>query len=229
MNKSLTDGHIILKLMKESLKDNNLSKRTALKELQQIEGGDPFKILIATILSARSRDENTRRVVKTLFAKFRDVEEFSRADLGDIRRLIHSIGFYNIKGLRIKQVVRALSDRYNGMVPSNIQDLLTLPGVGRKTANCVLVYAFRKPAIPVDVHVHRVSNRLGIVKTNKPEETEFKLYNIFDKKSWVEVNDTFVSYGQNICLPIKPRCAICKLKKICKFYKYSNGSYLSSS
>lgn len=215
--------------MRESLNDNNISRRTALKELQQIEGGDPFKILIATILSARSRDENTKKVVKMLFSKFRDIEEFSKADLAVMRRLIHSIGFYNVKALRIKQVARILSDKYNGSVPSNLQDLLSLPGVGRKTANCVLVYGFKKPAIPVDVHVHRVSNRLGIVKTKKPEETELKLYDIFDKKYWTQVNDTFVVYGQNICLPIKPRCSFCKLRKDCKFYKNSRSSYPSSS
>ena len=215
--------------MKESLRDNNLSRKTALKDLQQIEEGDPFKILIATILSARSRDEETRRVVKDLFAKFRDIEEFSRADLSDIRKLVHSIGFYNIKALRIKQVVQVLIDRFNGKVPSNMQDLISLPGVGRKTANCVLVYAFKKPAIPVDVHVHRISNRLGIVNTNKTEETELMLYKIFAKRSWSVVNDTFVSFGQNICVPINPKCNICKLTKICKFYKNSSARYLSSS
>jgi endonuclease-3 len=224
----MKDGNIILELMKESLRDNNFSRKTALKDLQQIEERDPFKILIATILSARSRDEETRRVVMDLFAKFRDIEELSRADLSDIRKLVHSIGFYNVKALRIKQVVQALMGRFNGKVPSNLQDLISLPGVGRKTANCVLVYAFRKPAIPVDVHVHRISNRLGIVNTNKPEETELKLYEIFDKGLWVVVNDIFVSYGQNICVPINPKCNICKLKKICRFYK-SRTRYPSSS
>jgi endonuclease III len=97
--------------------------------------------------------------------------------------------------------------------------LLTLPGVGRKTANCVLVYAFNQPAIPVDVHVHRISNRLGIVSTRKVEETELQLCSIIDKEMWIEVNDTFVTYGQNVCLPIKPKCNVCQLKKMCKFYK----------
>src|SRR5215475_7346601 len=202
----MKDGNIILELMKESLRDNNLSRKTALKDLQQIEERDPFKILIATILSARSRDEETRRVVMDLFAKFRDIEELSRADLSDIRKLIHSIGFYNVKALRIKQVVQELMGRFNGKVPSNLQDLISLPGVGRKTANCVLVYAFRKPAIPVDVHVHRISNRVGIVCTKTPEQTELELSKLVDEKLWTKINDTFVMYGQNICLPIRPNC-----------------------
>jgi endonuclease III len=209
----------ILKLMIRSLKGNNSSRLTALKALQQFQVGDPFKILVATILSARTRDENTTRVVKSLFDKFVDIDGFSKASLEEIRDVIHSIGFYNIKALRIKQVVQILIEKYNGIVPSNFDDLISLPGVGRKTANCVLVYAFEKPAIPVDTHVHRISNRLGIVTTSKPEETESELRNIFDKKSWVKVNDTFVTYGQNICLPIKPKCNICQLKNKCKYYE----------
>lgn len=214
-----TNSSNILKLMRKSLMGNNLSRLTALKALQQVEEGDPFRILIATMLSARTRDENTTRVVKILFHRFGNIEGFSRASIEEIREAIHSIGFYNIKALRIKQIVRILIERYNGLVPSNLDDLLSLPGVGRKTANCVLVYAFEKPAIPVDTHVHRISNRLGIVKTTKPEETESELCNIFDKKTWTKVNDTFVAYGQNICLPVKPKCSICQLKKICKYYK----------
>jgi endonuclease-3 len=203
--------------MIRSLKGNNYSRLTALKALQQFQVGDPFKILVATILSARSRDENTTRIVKNLFDKFVDIDGFSKASLEEIREVIHSIGFYNIKALRIKQVVQILIEKYNGIVPSNFDDLLSLPGVGRKTANCVLVYAFEKPAIPVDTHVHRISNRLGIVNTSKPEETESELRNIFDKKTWVKVNDTFVTYGQNIFLPIKPKCNICQLKNKCKY------------
>jgi len=94
-----------------------------------------------------------------------------------------------------------------------------LPGVGRKTANCVLVYAFEKPAIPVDIHVHRISNRLGLVETKNPEETEQELMNKIKKKYWIEINDTFVMYGQNICKPISPMCNVCKIKKNCKYYK----------
>jgi endonuclease-3 len=157
--------------------------------------------------------------LKYLFDKFRDIDGISKADLKDIRDSIHSIGFYNIKAKRIKQVVQLLIEKFDSKVPSNLEELLTLPGVGRKTANCVLVYAFNQPAIPVDVHVHRISNRLGIVNTRKVEETEMQLCSIIDKEMWIEVNDTFVTYGQNVCLPIKPKCNVCQLKKMCKFYK----------
>jgi endonuclease III len=212
----------ILKLMTRSLRGNNLSRLTALKELQNLQDRDPFKILIATILSARTRDENTTRVVRMLFDKYRDINGLSKASLEQIRETIHSIGFYNVKALRIKQVVKVLLDKYDGKVPSNFDDLISLPGVGRKTANCVLVYAFELPAIPVDTHVHRISNRLGIVNTTRPEETESELQNIFDKKTWSKVNDTFVTYGQNICLPINPKCTMCQLKSNCKYFRNNN-------
>ena len=99
-----------------------------------------------------------------------------------------------------------------------------MPGVGRKTANCVLVYAYEKPAIPVDIHVHRISNRLGLVQTKNPEETEFELMKIIPKKLWLDINETFVKYGQNICKPITPMCKVCKIKNSCKYYKTKNAS-----
>lgn len=208
--------------MQSTLLNNNLVRATALKNLQTQEDGDPFKILIGTILSARTRDETTTNVIKMLFSRFKNPEELSRANLNELKQLIQKIGFYNVKAIRIKEVSKILVDRYNSKVPSNIDDLLKFPGVGRKTANCVLVYGFRKPAIPVDVHVHRISNRIGIVNTKKPEETEVVLQKSIDRKYWTAVNETFVVFGQNICLPIKPKCNLCHLTKICKFYENNN-------
>jgi endonuclease III len=208
----------IMKKMKLALSYTNLARPTALKGLQAEEEQDPFKILIGTILSARTRDEITTRVVNNLFRKFKNPEELAKADLEEIKAIIQSIGFYNVKAKRIKGVSQLIVERYNGEVPSDIQKLLELPGVGRKTANCVLVYGFNKAAIPVDVHVHRISNRLGLVNTKSPEKTEIELSRILDKKYWIKVNDIFVMYGQNICLPIKPNCKLCKLKEVCKFY-----------
>jgi endonuclease-3 len=205
-------------LMQSTLKDNNLVRPTALKNLQIQEDGDPFKILIGTILSARTRDEVTTAVIKALFSRFKDPDEISRANLSDIKKLIQKIGFYNVKASRLKEVSQLIIKKYNGEVPSNLDDLLTLPGVGRKTANCVLVYGFKKPAIPVDIHVHRISNRIGIVNTRNPEETENVLQKSIDKKYWIRVNETFVTFGQNICLPIKPKCNVCQLTKMCKYY-----------
>ncbi|HSL13597.1 MAG TPA: endonuclease III [Nitrososphaeraceae archaeon] len=196
----------------------NLSRRTALKELQIEEDNDPFKILIGTMLSARSRDETTSKIVRKLFQKYKNVLELANADLNDIKSIIFSIGFYNTKSERIKQVSQIIVEKFHGIVPTKIEDLLTLPGVGRKTANCVLVYAFNKPAIPVDIHVHRISNRIGIVKTQNVKKTEEELIKIVDKEYWLILNNIFVTYGQNICLPIGPKCQICSLKGICNFY-----------
>ncbi len=205
-------------LMQSTLRDNNLVRPTALKNLQIQEDGDPFKILIGTILSARTRDEVTTAVIKALFSRFKNPDELSRANLSDIKKLIQKIGFYNVKAARLKEVSQLIIKKYNGEVPSNLNDLLTLPGVGRKTANCVLVYGFKKAAIPVDIHVHRISNRIGIVNTKNPEETENVLQKSIDKKYWIRVNETFVTFGQNICLPIKPKCNVCQLTKMCKYY-----------
>jgi len=212
----------IISLMHSTLLNNNLVRATALKNLQTQEDGDPFKILIGTILSARTRDETTTNVIKMLFSRFKNPEELSRANLNELKQLIQKIGFYNVKAIRIKEVSKMLVDRYNSKVPSNIDDLLKFPGVGRKTANCVLVYGFRKPAIPVDVHVHRISNRIGIVSTKKPEETEIVLEKSIDRKYWTAVNEAFVVFGQNICLPIRPKCSLCQLTKICKYYENNN-------
>lgn len=208
--------------MQSTLRNNNLVRATALKNLQTQEDGDPYKILIGTILSARTRDETTTNVIKMLFSKFKNPEELSRANLKEIKELIQKIGFYNVKAARIKEVSKILVDKYNSKVPPNLEDLLSFPGVGRKTANCVLVYGFRKPAIPVDVHVHRISNRIGIVNTEKPEETEIVLQKSIDRKYWIAVNETFVVFGQNICLPIKPKCNVCRLTKLCKYYETNN-------
>jgi len=212
----------IISLMQSTLRKNNLVRPTALKNLQTQEDGDPYKILIGTILSARTRDETTAQVIKMLFSEFKNPDELSRADLKDIKKLIQKIGFYNVKATRIKEVSKILVEKYNSKVPSNLEDLLTFPGVGRKTANCVLVYGFRKPAIPVDIHVHRISNRIGIVNTKKPEETEIDLQKSIDSRYWIGINETFVTFGQNICLPIKPKCNLCHLTKICKYYGNNN-------
>ncbi len=209
---------VILRKMEAALNREKPPRLTALKGLQTEEQGDPFKILIGTILSARTRDENTIKAVNQLFARYRTPEELASADLDDIKKLIRSIGFYNVKAARIKQVSQIIVERFGGRVPADMERLLELPGVGRKTANCVLVYAFNKPAIPVDVHVHRISNRLGIVNTKTPEQTEIELAKTVDRKLWTKVNDTFVMYGQNICLPVRPNCKACDLKKTCKYY-----------
>ncbi len=211
--KKILDGMI------KTMNDVNPPRMTALRELHEAEVGDPFMILIGTILSARTKDENTAKVVKKLFSKYKNARSLARANLKDVERIIKSIGFYHVKAKRIIEVASIIDSKFKSKVPANLDELVDLPGVGRKTANCVLVYAFDKPAIPVDIHVHRISNRLGLVDTKNPEETEFALMKKIPKKFWLDINDTFVMYGQNICKPISPMCTVCKIKKMCKYYK----------
>jgi endonuclease-3 len=208
--------------MEKILHDKKPYRFTALKQLQAEESGDPFKILIGTILSSRTRDENTTKVVKTLFKRFRNAKELAEGNIEEVKQIVHSIGFYNVKAKRIIEVSQLIVKRFDGKVPNSIEKLLELPGVGRKTANCVLVYGFNIPAIPVDIHVHRISNRIGLVNTKTPEKTEIELSNIIDRRYWLKLNSTFVMYGQNVCLPVTPNCKLCKLKKICKFYHSTN-------
>jgi endonuclease-3 len=197
---------------------------TALQDLHDAEDHGPFSILIGTILSARTKDESTTRIVKDLFKVYKNAKQLANAKVKDVEKIIRSIGFYHVKAKRIIDVAKIIDSKYKGRVPDNLEKLVELPGVGRKTANCVLVYAYEKPAIPVDIHVHRISNRLGLVQTKHPEETEFELMKKIPKKFWLEINDTFVMYGQNICKPISPMCNVCKIKNSCNYYKTKNAS-----
>jgi len=194
-------------------------RATALAQLQDATGTDPFRILISTILSHRTRDENTTKATENLFSVYKTPAELANADPGAVRRLIKPAGFYNMKTKNIMKAARQVVDEFGGTVPDNEEDLLTLHSVGRKTANCVLVYAFNKPAIPVDTHVHRISNRLGLVKTKTPEETEAALARTVPKRYWLELNDLFVRFGQTTCKPIGPRCMSCTLTASCLYYR----------
>ena len=208
----------ILQGMTATMNSVKPPRMTALRELHEAETGN-FSILIGTILSARTKDETTAKIVKALFSKYKNPKALAHANIKDIEKIIKSIGFYHVKSKRIIDVAKIIDSKYNGKVPNSLEKLVELPGVGRKTANCVLVYAFEKPAIPVDIHVHRISNRLGLVETKTPEETELELMKKIPKKFWMDINDTFVMYGQNICKPISPMCDVCKIKRSCKYYK----------
>ncbi len=199
-------------------------RMTALRDLRDAEIHGPFSILIGTILSARTKDESTARISKELFKKYKTAKQLAGAKIKDVEKIIKSIGFYHVKARRIIEVSKIIDTKYNGKVPDDLEKLVDLPGVGRKTANCVLVYAYEIPAIPVDIHVHRISNRLGLVKTKTPEETEFALMKKIPKKYWLNVNDTFVMYGQNICKPISPMCEVCKIRNGCKYYETNSAS-----
>ncbi len=194
-------------------------RATALAKLQDSEGGEPFRILIGTILSHRTRDENTTRATENLFSKYRTPGELAAADPQEVTRLIRPSGFYRMKTKNIMKVSEQLVSEFGGAVPDTEEDLLKLHSVGRKTANCVLVYAFNKPAIPVDTHVHRISNRLGLVKTKKPEETEAELVKTVPRRYWLELNELFVRFGQTVCKPIGPRCPSCTVSGSCEYYR----------
>jgi endonuclease-3 len=194
------------------------SKTTMLGDLTR-EINDPYVVLTATILSHRTKDEITEKVVIDFIKKYPNVNELAKADIKELENVIKKVGFYRNKAKTLIKLAKVLVEKYNGKIPDDINELLSLPGVGRKTANCVLVYAYKKPAIPVDTHVHRIMNRLGIVETKTPEETEFALMEKIDKKYWLDINETFIRFGKSICKPIKPLCNICTLKTICKYYK----------
>ena len=194
--------------------ENAIEGETHLDQLAS-KRNDPFKILISTILSARTRDSSTEEVTKKLFSRFKTPQDISKANIEILEELVHKSGFYKVKAARIKEVSRIISEDYLGKVPSDFDELIALPGVGAKTANCVLVYAFKIPAIPVDTHVHRIPNRLGWIKTTKPDQTEKRLKEIIPKSQWIRVNRLFVRFGQEICLPIHPKCDSCPLNTIC--------------
>jgi len=177
---------------------------------------DPFKVLISTILSARAKDEVTEVISENLFQKYPTAEKLAKANKKDVIKIIKRIGFYNTKSKNVINSAKMVVEKFGKKVPRTMEKLIQLPGVGRKVANCVLVYAFKQDAIPVDTHVHRISNRLGWVKTKMPEETEGKLEILVPRKHWQLINDTFVSHGKTICAPISPFCSKCPIYKYCK-------------
>ena len=178
----------------------------------------PYEVLVRTILSQRTRDENTDKASESLFNVYPTMEDVANAPVEEIAKLVRQAGFYNVKAARIKEVSNIILDEYGGVVPDTLEELVKLPGVGRKTANCVLVFGFQKDAIPVDVHVHRISNRLGLVHTKEPEETEDVLREILPQNLWLPLNDLMVQFGQNICKPINPQHEECPFTHMCQTY-----------
>ncbi len=184
-----------------------------------LEPGDPFEVLIYTIISQRTRDEQTDVAADSLLSVFPTAKDLAGANIRKIEKLIKPAGFYRVKARKIKEVSKIIQEKFNGEVPDDFESLMELPSVGRKTANCVLVFGFGKPAIPVDTHVHRISNRLGLVRTSKPEETEEELKKVLPKKYWLDINHMFVRFGQTICRPINPKCEECPVSSLCRYYK----------
>jgi endonuclease-3 len=177
---------------------------------------DPFQILISTILSLRTRDQTTAEASERLFRLATTPAVMGNLSARQIERTIYPVGFYRTKARHIREICQALLERYRGRVPDNIPELLSLKGVGRKTANLVVTLGFRKPGICVDIHVHRISNRWGYIRTRSPAESEEALRDKLPKAYWMGYNDVLVPFGQNICTPVSPRCSECKLTRYCE-------------
>lgn len=178
-----------------------------------------FKVLIGTLLSQRTRDKNTEKAVRNLFSRYTTPKGMLKSQTAELEKLIKNVGFYRQKAKNIKGICKILIEKYHGKVPADEKELMDLPGVGQKTADCVLLYGYGKNVIPVDTHVHRVNNRLGWVKTKNPEETKLALEKIIKGKTRRTINCLFVRHGQEICQPRRPKCEICPVTKYCAYYK----------
>ncbi len=180
---------------------------------------DPYRVLISCILSLRTKDKLTEQASMRLFSLADNPRSMSMLPLTKIRKTIYPVGFYRRKSETIKKISEILLFKYKETVPDEIDELLELPGVGRKTANLVVTVAYKKQGICVDTHVHRIVNRWGYVKTISPYETEMVLRKKLPSRYWIKFNDLLVTYGQNLCRPVSPKCAICSISKYCLFYK----------
>jgi endonuclease-3 len=176
---------------------------------------DPFLVLVSCMLSLRTKDDVTVPASRRLFALAKTPAALARLPEAAIAKAIYPVGFYRTKARHVRQVARLLLERHDGRVPATIEELVTLPGVGRKTANLVVTVGYRKPGICVDTHVHRISNRLGYVKTQRPDETETALRRQLPKPYWITFNDLLVTFGQNLCVPVSPWCSRCPVARYC--------------
>lgn len=211
INMNITDIPAVNRILKKEYSKYD----TPIVEFVQEQTKDPFKVLVTTILSARTKDETTTEVTRRLFKVISKPADLTRISLQKLEKLLFPIGFYRTKSKHLKMLPLVMQKLFDGRVPDNIEDLCKLPGVGRKTANLVVTVAFDKYGICVDVHVHRICNRLGLIKTKNPLETEMKLREILPKKYWKTWNSQLVSYGQRICRPVSPKCNICPIYKYC--------------
>ena len=212
MVSSTKDISKIIKLLKKEVKDFENPVVSKIGEIQK----DPFKVLISCLLSLRTQDRTTGHVSLELFSIADTPKKISKMPLKNLQKIIKPVNYYITKSKRIKEISKTILEKYNGKVPDTFNELMKLKGVGRKTANIVMVYGFfKKDHIPIDIHCHRIPNRIGWVNTKTPEQTEFALMKILPKKYWQDFNDVFVLHGQNICRPISPFCSKCSIKQYC--------------
>ena len=189
----------------------------AVEKISESQKEDPFQILISTLLSARTQDATTLAASTRLFARASTPAEVARLRVKQIEKLIYPVGFYRNKAVFVRDAAKMIVAKFGGRVPSTLDELITLPGVGRKTANLVMILAFKSDEnICVDIHVHRIANRLGWVRTRTPEETERELYKTIDRRWWPVINLYLVTWGQNMCRPVYPRCGDCAIVTACR-------------
>lgn len=201
-------------LIVETLKNNPTKRSEFVEFMEHIQ--DPFIVLIACILSLRTNDKTTIGATKRMLELGKTPVDFASLDVDTLSRAIYPVGFYKNKASQIIELSKKLVNNYNSIVPNTIEELVKFKGVGRKTANLTLAKGYNIPAICVDVHVHRISNRLGILESKTPDETEMILRKILPKKYWLDINTILVTHGQNICKPQKPNCNICPLSDLCE-------------
>lgn len=201
----------------QGIKDANLEQRDFVKMMETFH--DPFKVLICCILSLRTNDLTTYPCSLRMLELGTKPEDFLNVDVETLAKAIYPVGFYKNKAQQILDISKELVEKYDSKVPASIDELVKFKGVGRKTANLVMAKGFGIPAICVDVHVHRISNRLGWVKTKTPEETEMALRQLLPEKYWLDINTILVTFGQNLCKPQRPMCEICPVKEYCESCK----------
>lgn len=205
-----------LELLMQEYKQTRRTTLNSMRKKDNENKPDAFKILISCLLSLRTRDENTEKVVKKLFAVATTPKEILKLSQKKLEKLIFSSGYYKNKAKTLKHVSREILNKFKGKVPSNKEQLLSIKGIGPKTANVVLCFAFNKNVIPVDVNVHRIANRLGWVNEKTPEKTEKALEKVLPEKYWKEINGLFILHGRKICIPRKPKCDMCVVEHLCE-------------
>lgn len=199
----------------ETLEKEVMGYRVPVVDLIGVQSRDSFRVLIATILSSRTKDEVTAVAAARLFDRAPDIDSLAALSQAEIEDLVFPVGFYKTKAVHLQKTARVLRDSFQGVIPDTIEDLVTLPGVGRKTANLVLTVAFDKPAICVDTHVHRIMNIWGYVDTKTPLQTEMALREKLPLPYWKKVNRLLVAFGQGLCKPVAPHCDVCSLEQEC--------------
>lgn len=202
-------------IVMQRLEKHFSSVQTPIVELIQASTQEPFKVLVTTILSARTKDNTTARAVNQLFTIVHNAEDLNKLSFNELDAIIYQVGFHRTKSKHLLELPAVLNNQFGGQVPSEIDDLLRLPGVGRKTANLVRTVAFGLPAICVDIHVHRICNRWGYIATKSPLDSEMALRAKLPAKHWQNINSFVVAFGQNLCTPRKPHCQVCPIREFC--------------